>query len=178
MSKSSEPVIVALGSNLSGPAEQVRLAFAALCRVDQTFDWHLSGVHRTPPWGQAEQPDFANAVASGFCSMSPLQLLAALQHIERSMGRIRTAERNGPRIIDLDLILFGTRRLEIDELTLPHARATQRNFVLAPWLTLDPQARWPDGRALQEFWAALPEAERRSVKPWDDHGWQCHDGAC
>ena len=178
MSSLSAPVVVALGSNLSGPAQQVARAFAALRDISGTSDWRCSSVYRTPPWGLGGQPDFANAVALGSCVLSPLALLAALQGIERSMGRVRTAERNGPRLIDLDLIVFGTRQIEINDLTLPHARATARNFVLAPWLALDPAAQWPDGSFLQQFWDALPEVDRRSITPWRDDGWQCQDGAC
>lgn len=168
MSAVGEPVVVALGSNLDAPEQQVRAAFARLGAIPETGAWRLSPVFRTPPWGFAGQPDFANAVALGACRCAPLVLMQALQAIEKDLGRVRDGIRNGPRRIDLDLVAFGDRRFVLPELELPHPRAHARAFVLGPWRALDPEARLPGGEPVVMALERLPESDRASLRNWSD----------
>lgn len=168
MNTAVEPVVIALGSNLDAPLQQIEQAFARLGAIAGTSGWRLSPVFRTPPWGVTAQPDFANAIAIGACTLAPVALLRHLQAIEAALGRVRDGTRNGPRRIDLDLIAFGARRFMADGLEVPHPRAHDRAFVLGPWHALDPAARLPDGIDVASAWLRLPEADRQGLKPWPE----------
>jgi 2-amino-4-hydroxy-6-hydroxymethyldihydropteridine diphosphokinase len=128
-------VIIALGSNLGDRATQLRRAIAVLpirvVRVSALFETE-------PVDAPPGSPRFLNAVAVGYTSMKPPELLAALQELERRLGRVRGGRRNEPRTIDLDLILHGATKMRSPALTLPHPRASQREFVMAPLRTV-----WP-----------------------------------
>ena len=97
---------VALGANLGDPAATVKAAFAALANLPDSRIVHCSSLYRTAPVGITEQPEFVNAVAQLETDLAPEALLDALLEIEQRFGRIR-AERNGPRTLDLDLLLYG-----------------------------------------------------------------------
>ena len=93
----------------------------------------VSSVHETkavdaPPGS----PDYLNMVVTGYTALAPLALLRAMQAIEAKLGRVRTRVRNEPRVIDLDLIFYGARRMNTRELTLPHPRWSERAFVVEP----------------------------------------------
>ncbi|MGB2579267.1 2-amino-4-hydroxy-6-hydroxymethyldihydropteridine diphosphokinase [Elusimicrobium simillimum] len=103
----------------------------------------VSSVYTTKPEGYAEQPDFLNAVLILQTSLTPLQLLARLKEIETRLGRTPTF-RNGPREIDLDIILFDDIVLESENLTVPHPRAQERLFVLEPLCELDGGVIFPN----------------------------------
>jgi 2-amino-4-hydroxy-6-hydroxymethyldihydropteridine diphosphokinase len=126
------PAYVALGSNLSDPARQVENAIAALAGIAGTRLVLRSSLWKTRPLGPPDQPDFVNAAAGLLTTSTPQQLLAALQDLERRFGRIEPAVRWGPRVIDLDLLLYGDQQVDEPDLTLPHAGLHQRNFVLYP----------------------------------------------
>ncbi len=138
------PALVALGSNLDDPLDQLRRAARALQGLAGTA--LFSPLYRTAPvGGPAGQPDFLNGVAL----LEPLPpwsqpdvLLEALLAIERRQGR-RRRERWGPRTLDLDLLALGARTLETPRLTLPHPRMMDRAFVLAPLCELLPAWRHP-----------------------------------
>jgi 2-amino-4-hydroxy-6-hydroxymethyldihydropteridine diphosphokinase len=120
-----------LGSNLGdGPAnikEALRLlAERRVARLDA-----VSRIYRTPPWGDPDQGDFANACALGRTGLSPYELLAAVKKIEADMGR-RPTRRWGPRLIDIDILFLGDHTLDDPELTLPHKELFSRAFVLRP----------------------------------------------
>lgn len=122
---------VALGSNLDDPRAQVERGFEALDALPGTVLRARSRLYRTRPWGVAEQPDFVNAVAEIATSLSPRDLLESLLAIERGAGRER-GPRNGPRILDLDLLLYGSILIEEPGLVIPHPRLHERAFVLLP----------------------------------------------
>ena len=90
-----------------------------------------SSLYLSKPWGYLDQPDFINAVIKIETTLAPLELLHALQTIELAQGRIRTIK-NGPRTIDLDLILYEGVVMNSEELTLPHPRMQEREFVMGP----------------------------------------------
>jgi len=92
---------------------------------------NCSSVYETEPWGVTDQPGFYNQVLKVATSLDPLQLLTATLAIEKAMGRVR-AERYGARIIDIDILFFDDLVIDTDQLTIPHPRIIERNFVLAP----------------------------------------------
>lgn len=126
------PAYVALGSNLSDPARQIGAAFAALDALADTRLVARSALWRNPPLGPQDQPDFVNAAAGLLTTRTPRDFLDGLKDIERRMGRTEPAVRWGPRVIDLDLLVFGDRRIDEPGLTLPHPGLPRRNFVLYP----------------------------------------------
>lgn len=134
---------VGLGSNLGKPAGQVRHAMTALDALPGTGVTAASRLYRTAPWGITDQPDFVNAVAEIATDLEPQRLLDALQALEREAGRFRDGERWGPRVLDLDLLLYDDRVSSDARLTLPHPRMHQRAFVLVPLLEIAPDTGIP-----------------------------------
>ena len=129
--------VVALGANLEEPRKAVELAIELLKQSTDVIA--ISSMYETAPVGGPEQDNYINAVVTLESELPAADLLALLHGIEMSMGRVRD-ERWGPRVIDLDLIQYGTLLSKSEELTLPHPRAHERRFVLEPWLEIDAQA--------------------------------------
>ncbi|AIX74799.1 MAG: 2-amino-4-hydroxy-6-hydroxymethyldihydropteridine diphosphokinase [Mixta calida] len=148
-------VYLALGSNLADPLHQVRNALDALAAIPQTQRAAVSAFYRTPPYGPPDQPDYLNAAVALDTQLSPEALLDHTQRIELEQGRVRKAERWGPRTLDLDIMLFGDRVLRTPRLTVPHYDMLNRAFMLVPLLEIAPQARLPDGRYLADIAAKL-----------------------
>lgn len=128
---------IGLGSNLENPREQVLRAMAALQTLPHCFSVKCSTLHETAPVGYLDQPHFINAVVELETSLSPLEMLRALQGIETAQGRQRLFK-NGPRTLDLDLLWMEGCTLQSDELILPHPRMHERAFVMVPLLELNP----------------------------------------
>src|SRR5690606_25641310 len=118
----------------------------------------VSSFYASDPLGPPEQPRFVNAVAALDTELAPLALLDALQAIEREQGRVRKAERWGPRTLDLDILLFGDLQLASERLTLPHYHMHARAFVLYPLAEIAPDLSLPDGRPLRALLADCPYA--------------------
>jgi 2-amino-4-hydroxy-6-hydroxymethyldihydropteridine diphosphokinase len=133
---------IGLGSNLGDPAAQIDAAFAALAALPKSTLAARSGLYRSPSWGPIAQPDYLNAVAALDTDLAPEPLMSALLDIERQAGRERR-ERWGPRLIDLDLLLYGDLMLESAALTVPHPRLHERPFVLLPLVELAPSLAIP-----------------------------------
>jgi 2-amino-4-hydroxy-6-hydroxymethyldihydropteridine diphosphokinase len=150
---------VALGANLGDPVATVRAAFAALTALPASRLVLSSSLYRTAPVGFAGQPDFVNAVAEVATGLEPEALLAALLTIEQDFGRLR-GEKNGPRTLDLDLLLYGERQMERPGLTLPHPRMHLRAFVLLPLAEIAPQLAIP-GRGSVAAW--LPAVANQGI---------------
>ena len=129
---------IALGSNLDDPEAQVRRGFDEIASVERTRLLARSRLYRTAPVGYADQPDFVNACALVETSLPPRALLDALLAIEQRHGRVREM-RNGPRTLDLDIIVYGDRVIDEPGLIIPHPRAHERAFVMQPLLEV-----WPD----------------------------------
>lgn len=151
-----ERAYIGLGSNLAEPQAQLRSALAALDALAQSRLIAVSSFYASDPLGPADQPRYVNAVAALDTELAPLQLLDALQAIELDQGRVRKAERWGPRTLDLDILLFGDRLLDEPRLRVPHYHLQARPFVLYPLAELVPDLRLPDGRQLAELLAACP----------------------
>lgn len=126
------PAYIGLGSNLQGPARQLEDAFALLHEISQTRLLRYSSLYRSAPFGGIEQPDFVNAVAALLTQLSAQELLRELQRIETARGRERGAVRWGPRVLDLDLLVYSSQTIDEAELTVPHPGIAERNFVLLP----------------------------------------------
>lgn len=129
--------IIALGSNIGEPRENLDLAIALLREATEVIK--VSSYYVTKPVGYEDQPDFVNAVCIIESELPAIELLNMLHGIEKAMGRERTIKW-GPRIIDLDIIQYGSLLSNSPELTLPHPRAHERKFVLEPWLEIEPEA--------------------------------------
>ena len=142
--------VVALGSNLDGPESRVRRAFDAMGALPATRLVARSALYRTAPVGYLDQPAFVNACALLETALSPRELLDGLLAIERGHGRVRDIP-NGPRTLDLDIVLYGDLALHEHGLTVPHPRAHERAFVLAPLLDVWPDAIIPGRGAAASF---------------------------
>lgn len=153
-----ERVYLGLGSNLADPQQQLTAALAAIAELPRTRLADTSSFYASDPLGPADQPRYVNAVAALDTELAPLQLLDALQRIELEQGRVRKAERWGPRTLDLDILLFGSRILAEERLTVPHYHMHARAFVLYPLAEIAPQLQLPDGRSLEQLLTACPYA--------------------
>lgn len=126
------PAYIGVGSNLQSPARQVDAAIDQLGEIANTRVVSSSSLYRSAPFGGIEQPDFVNAVAAVLTQLEPAELLAALHAIEAAHGRERDDMRWGPRVLDLDLLVYSDRQVEKPDLTIPHPGIGERNFVLLP----------------------------------------------
>ena len=137
-------VFVGLGSNLDNPVSQIRAAFSNLTQIRNTSLEKCSSLFSGPAMGgQKNQADYINAVAMLTTTLPPLDLLGALQENETLQGRIH-GERWGPRIIDLDLLIYGARTIDEENLSVPHVGVAERAFVLVPLFELDPELVVPN----------------------------------
>ena len=155
---------IALGSNLAGalqsPHMQLKTALAAIDGLAFSRLRRVSSFYSTPAWGDdhatGEQSRYVNAVAEIQTDLAADALLGALQAIENAQGRLRDPKRpNGPRTLDLDLLLYGRIRLNTIELTCPHPRMHERAFVLLPLLEIAPDVQIPGLGRAETFLAAL-----------------------
>lgn len=134
--------VIAVGTNLGNREENIRKAVRALEQVPGTRVIAASAVYETDPVGITNQPRFLNAALLLETALSPYALLGVCLGIEAACGRIRKMK-DGPRILDLDLILYEGVKSESFELTLPHPRALERAFVMIPLSDLFPGGRAP-----------------------------------
>jgi 2-amino-4-hydroxy-6-hydroxymethyldihydropteridine diphosphokinase len=135
---------VALGSNLGDRMANLAAALDALRAVPGMAVVAVSSVYETEPWGGVEQPRYANAVVALDVAGDAPALLRVCKAIERAGGRV-AGERFGPRTIDLDVVLFGEETIGSSELTVPHPRMLERDFVVTPLLEIAPNATLPGG---------------------------------
>jgi 2-amino-4-hydroxy-6-hydroxymethyldihydropteridine diphosphokinase len=147
---------VALGSNLGDRAATLHSALAAVAQLGEVVA--VSGFHETAPVGGPEQGDFLNAVVVIETALGPEELLAGLHRIEDDHGRMRV-ERWGPRTLDLDLIVMEGVRLDTPELAIPHPRAAERRFVLAPLIEVWPDAEVALGVTASQAMMALGQSD-------------------
>ncbi len=150
------PAYVGLGSNLQDPAAQVRAAFDALAELPQTLLVRRSSLYGSRPMGPVAQPDFCNAVAGLLTELDAATLLAALRAIELRFGRESVGERWGPRVIDLDLLVYAEAQCGDAQLTLPHPGLVDRNFVLRPLCEIAPDLLVPGVGRVAALAARVP----------------------
>jgi 2-amino-4-hydroxy-6-hydroxymethyldihydropteridine diphosphokinase len=143
---------VGLGANLGDREETIRRAVDRLAAEPGIDVVAVSTLRETDPVGFESQPRFLNGAVAIETQLEPVDLLTFLLGVERELGRVREAGvRDGPRTIDLDLLLYGDRIEDRHGLTVPHPRLARRRFALEPLHELDPELRLPDGRAVRDL---------------------------
>jgi 2-amino-4-hydroxy-6-hydroxymethyldihydropteridine diphosphokinase len=146
-------VVLALGSNLGDRMDNLQRAIDVLDGDGLTAS-AISGVFETTPVGGPAQADYLNAVLLARSSLPASEILARCATAEQAAGRVRTV-RWGPRTLDVDIITCGEERSADPDLTLPHPRAHERAFVLAPWLDVQPAAVLPGWGPVSDLLAGL-----------------------
>lgn len=152
-----------IGGNLGNVAENLD---SAIKRISQTCGEivTLSSVYQTAAWGKTDQPDFLNQAIHLQTTLEPIELLQLLLQIEREMGRERL-EKFGPRIIDIDIIFYEQRILDLKDLTLPHPQMCNRRFVLAPLAEIAPHFNHPVlDRSISELLEICPDSSHVDKK--------------
>ena len=129
-------IFIALGSNLKIPKEQVENGILSIKKINGVEVLSESNLYETPPVGVLDQPNFVNAVIKVHSDLNAFDLLDKLLEIETNAGRIRTGK-NGPRTLDLDILLVDDLILNEKKLTIPHPRMHERLFVLMPLKDID-----------------------------------------
>ena len=144
-------VFLGLGSNVGDREQNLAKVLYAISEISDCAIEHLSSVYISEPWGNKEQDPFLNQVIEIETKLNPLRLLAACQEIEGTMGRRKSA-RWGPRIIDIDILLYHHQVVDEKSLKIPHPRLTERKFVLIPLVEIAPSLVIPgSGKTTREF---------------------------
>ena len=150
-------VYLSLGSNVGDRAGHLQSALTRIQLDDRMDVLRVSDCYETAPWGVAEQSPFVNIAAEIETAYRPLELLNAAKSIERDLGR-RSGPRWGPRLVDIDIVLWGEMILETPELWIPHRHFHERRFVLEPLAQIAPDLRDPrSGERIADL-ARAPEA--------------------
>lgn len=146
----TEVAYISIGSNLNNPYQQVKSAIGKLKIADNIYIETISGWYLSDPVGPKNQSRYVNGVIKISTRLSPNQLLKKLHEIEDAHGRIRNV-RWGPRTLDLDILLYGSRMMNTKKLTIPHPEMKIRNFVLTPLADIEPDLVLPDGSILSSL---------------------------
>jgi 2-amino-4-hydroxy-6-hydroxymethyldihydropteridine diphosphokinase len=133
------PAYVGIGSNLGMPTRHVEQAIELLAEIPRSRLVSRSSLYRSAPFGGIEQPDFVNAAAAMLTALDARELLDGLLELEKRQGRERGGTRWGPRVLDLDLLVYGNVVLVEPGLTIPHPGIGERNFVLLPLQEIAPE---------------------------------------
>ncbi|HWP98149.1 MAG TPA: 2-amino-4-hydroxy-6-hydroxymethyldihydropteridine diphosphokinase [Syntrophomonadaceae bacterium] len=157
-------VFIGLGSNLGDKRSNLEKARQEVSAIPGVIIKRASAIYWSKPWGYKEQDDFLNQVVELETELSPLDLLHHLQSIEIKMGRQHEIKW-GPRIIDLDILLYGDLVYADEELQIPHTHMRERLFVLVPLQEINANLVFPDdGAYLREVLIRVPVRERNSIK--------------
>jgi 2-amino-4-hydroxy-6-hydroxymethyldihydropteridine diphosphokinase len=158
------PVILSIGSNLGDREATIRSAVAEIGALEGVTVTAASGLYESAAMKEsgedAAAPAYLNAVVAARSALHPQSLLDALAEIESRHGRVRE-ERWGDRTLDIDIVSFGGLRVDSDRLRIPHPRAAERVFVLAPWLEIQPEAVLPGLGRVDALLAGLPNSAQR-----------------
>lgn len=156
-------VTLALGSNLGDRAANLAQAcqdISGYCTISRT-----SSIYETPPWGVTDQPAFLNQVLIASTELEPQELLTVVKSIEVKLGR-QPSYRYGPRLIDIDILLYGELVLDTPTLVIPHPRMFERAFVLVPLLEIEPDLVSPlDHRSVKEL---LSHMDTGGIVKWEN----------
>lgn len=159
-------VYLSLGTNIGDREENLKKAVRLLEEQEAVSIEAISSIYETAPVGFLDQPSFLNIALLVQTTVEPIDMLRICQSIENELGRVREI-RWGPRVIDLDILLFNNDNIETDELIVPHARMFERAFVLVPLLEI---AEKPFGEKLVQAEKALSEmnVEAEGVVLWKE----------
>ncbi|MGH8041624.1 MAG: 2-amino-4-hydroxy-6-hydroxymethyldihydropteridine diphosphokinase [Rudaea sp.] len=152
-------VYIGLGSNLNDPHAQVEAGLLALSTLPDSHLLRRSRLYDTAPWGRTNQPAFVNAVAQLETALAPRVLLDALLAVERAAGRERDITRWGPRVLDLDILVYANLRVDEPGLHLPHPHLHERAFVLVPLSEIAPELHVPGCGRVDALLARLDAAD-------------------
>ena len=152
-----QPAYVGLGSNLGDSVAQVERALAALRALPDTRVIAVSSLYRSKPFGPVMQGDFVNAVAALVTTQSLRAFFTMLRALETPLGRRPSAERWGPREIDLDLLAFGALQCRDHDLVVPHPGIPERDFVLYPLRDVAPDLHLPGMGVVSRLAASVPD---------------------
>ena len=156
------PIYLGLGSNLGDRHGNIKRAIELLSsriHVEQ-----ISSIYETEPVGFHDQPPFLNAVCQGYTSLEPREILIMAQEVEMTLGRTATF-RNGPRIIDIDILIYGSQIIDTPQLTVPHPRLAERAFVLVPLAELAPHLVHPvSGMSARDL---AENVNMEGIERWD-----------
>lgn len=155
-------VHIGLGGNVGDVEESFRVALEQLAEHAGLHVLNVSGLYKTPPWGDENQDRFLNACASLETCLVPHDLLDLLKHTEKTMKREKT-RRWGPRTIDLDILTYGDKAFRSERLEIPHPRMLERGFVLMPLADIAPDLVI-GGKSVSEWLAKLDTREIRTVR--------------
>ncbi|MGE3537552.1 MAG: 2-amino-4-hydroxy-6-hydroxymethyldihydropteridine diphosphokinase [Candidatus Tectimicrobiota bacterium] len=157
MSQAGVLTYLGLGSNLGDRTQHLVAACRTLRQHPAITLDAVSSLYHTAPVGVTTQDWFLNAVVRVRTTLAPQSLLCVTQATERRLGRVLTY-RWGPRVLDIDILLYDAMHLQTPTLTIPHAALQERRFVLVPLAELAPDLHLPSGQRVQDLLAALPEA--------------------
>jgi 2-amino-4-hydroxy-6-hydroxymethyldihydropteridine diphosphokinase len=165
--KNIETVYLALGTNLGKRTENLVKACAELKNFVQIE--RVSHIYETPPWGITDQPKFLNQVIKATTLLSPQDLLKAAKDIEVKLGRV-PSEQYGPRLIDIDILVYGCHEVSSPDLTIPHPHLTERAFVMVPLAEIAPDLTLP-GEDERTISVRLQALDRRGIQVYTEkHG--------
>lgn len=160
-------VFLSLGSNLGERQTNLSEAICMLRDHEDIDAVESSPIYQTAPVGYLDQADFLNIVIELKTTLTAEALLEFTQSIERHLGRKRTIK-NGPRIIDLDILLFNEEKIKLQHLEIPHPRMHERAFVLIPFADLDKNIKWPHAdETIASLITKLKQEDIEGVKRWD-----------
>ncbi|VFP80373.1 2-amino-4-hydroxy-6-hydroxymethyldihydropteridine diphosphokinase [Candidatus Erwinia haradaeae] len=142
---------LSLGSNLDSPPRQINNALKRVASIQKSYIVSTSLFYETPSYGPINQPNFFNVAVSLDTHLDPEALLSNIQDIEKKQGRIRSVEKWGARIIDIDIMLFDNITLKTPQLTIPHYDMHNRAFMIIPLLEIAPKICLPNGQKLSSI---------------------------
>ena len=158
-------VFVGIGSNQQERLSNISEAIKRLGKLPSTRLVQMAPVYETEPVGEINQPDFLNTVVEIETFLSPHELISYLKKIESDFGRIHSERKWGPRVIDLDLLLYDEVVIKEERLKIPHPQIEFRRFVLEPLAQLDPDLKHPESKlSIRELLDKLPKEEQRVSK--------------
>lgn len=165
-------IVLGLGTNLGDRENNLRLALRLLTQNYEIEITHISSIYETAPFGVTDQPDFLNLTVAINTDMNPQTLLKSCLDVEEQMGRVRI-QRWGPRVIDIDLLLYHDTRIDSPSLTLPHPGILQREFVIIPLHEMAPSLIMPNGKTVA---AVAAEFSRNgdAVRLWKADVWDAN----
>ena len=161
-----------LGSNLGDPCRQVEAACRALAVHPDICLTRVSSLYRSAPMGPSDQPDYVNAVAEVHTRLPAVELLAVMLFLEKKQGRIRNNleanQKNGPRTLDLDLLLYGDQVICRPGLRVPHPGLVERDFVLFPLHEIAPRVRIPGVGPIDQLLGACRRHDLQRIGPMQE----------